>query len=184
VYDIFLVYTNGGINVNWFEIEGNPIEIPIGPEPSTRIPALIQAENYNTQSGVDTESTSDIGGGENVGFIDTGDYIEYQIFVPTSGLYKLDFRVASRLGGGAFDILQGGSVIGNVSVDSTGGWQNWVTLSRTVNLDAGNQTIRLLATNSGWNINWINFDLAEKEESLPTLNVEIEQQFNESGVII
>ncbi|HJW17486.1 MAG TPA: T9SS type A sorting domain-containing protein, partial [Flavisolibacter sp.] len=38
----------------------------------------------------------------------------------------------------------------------TGGWQSWQTITATVNLAAGTQTIRLQSTTgAGWNINWL-----------------------------
>jgi glucan 1,3-beta-glucosidase len=41
------------------------------------LPALIQAENWTAMSGLQVESTTDIGGGNNVGFTDPGDWPEY-----------------------------------------------------------------------------------------------------------
>ncbi|QCW99408.1 carbohydrate-binding protein [Aggregatimonas sangjinii] len=115
----------------------------------------IQAENYDNMSGVRTQGTSDSGGGLNVGWIDTGDYLEYDINVSSSGSYKFEFRVASNSNNSKFDFFQNNTKLSNVNKATTGGWQNWTTTSKTVNLSSGNSKLKILATGSGWNINWI-----------------------------
>src|SRR5262249_30805434 len=48
------------------------------PTPSSRSAfTQIEAESFNSQSGVQTETTSDTGGGQNVGWIENGDYVVY-----------------------------------------------------------------------------------------------------------
>lgn len=115
----------------------------------------IEAENYDNMSGIQTETTSDSGGGQNVGWIDSGDYLEYDLNVPASGSYKFEFRVASKSNNSKMDFYQGSTKLSNINKASTGGWQNWTTTSKTVNLSSGNSTLKLLATGGGWNINWI-----------------------------
>ncbi|MBU2994834.1 carbohydrate-binding protein [Cellulophaga baltica] len=122
---------------------------------STSSALTFQAEDYDGMNGVKTESTSDTGGGTNVGWIDTGDYLEYDFNVPASGSYKFEFRVASRTNTSKFDFYQDNTKLSNVNKAATGGWQTWVTTSKTVNLEAGSSTLKLLATGGGWNINWI-----------------------------
>lgn len=121
------------------------------------VPGIIEAEDFSAMHGVDTEPTTDVGGGENVGWIDNGDWMEYPINVATAGTYTVDLRVASLSGGGTLQIQSGGTSLASVNIDATGGWQNWVTLSTNVNLAAGNQTLRLYAVNGGYNLNWVEF---------------------------
>jgi len=45
-------------------------------------------------------------------------------------------------------------------VPNTGGWQNWVTLSATIDLQAGEQTLRINAVGPSWNMNWIRFSVS------------------------
>ena len=122
---------------------------------STSGAITIQAENYDRMSGINTQATTDSGGGSNVGWIDTGDYLEYDINVPSTGSYKFEFRVASQTNASKFDFYQNSTKLSNVNKAATGGFQTWTTTSKTVNLTAGNSTLKLLATGSGWNINWI-----------------------------
>ncbi|HSX86328.1 MAG TPA: cellulase family glycosylhydrolase, partial [Cellvibrio sp.] len=44
----------------------------------------IQAENYCQADGIQTESTSDAGGGQNVGYIDSSDWMTYSINLPAT----------------------------------------------------------------------------------------------------
>ena len=119
------------------------------------IPAKIEAENYSNQQGTQVENTADSGGGKNVGYIDTGDFLEYEINVPETKDYNFEFRVASLNKTVRFDVLSNGNYLSSISKESTFGWQNWITTKKTIRLNQGTQTIRLLATDGGWNINWL-----------------------------
>jgi hypothetical protein len=78
------------------------------------------------------------------------------ITIPTSGSYKIEYRVASQNGGGRLsqDLNAGSIVLGAVDVPNTGGWQNWTTISQTVNINAGTYNFGIYAAAGGWNINW------------------------------
>lgn len=119
---------------------------------------LIQAENYNAMLGVQTEACTDAGGGQNVGWIDTGDWMAYNsINFPTTGSYLVEYRVASLNGGGRLSLdLNAGSIqLGALNVPATGGWQNWTTISHTVNVNAGTYNVGVYAQAGGWNLNWV-----------------------------
>lgn len=125
------------------------------------ISSKVEAEAYCSQSGTQTEPTTDVGGGENVGWIDSGDSLTYGINVPVAGTYTIKYRVAS-LNNGAFFNLQdqsGANIYDVVQAEATGGWQNWVTVTKTVNLPAGSQKLVIKSTGAGWNINW--FDISQ-----------------------
>jgi len=116
-------------------------------------PGKIQAEAYTSMSGVSTESTIDLNGGANVGFIDTGDWMEYTIDVPVTGMYDISYRVSGN-GTGTVTLLQNGTELTTTALPNTGDWQNWTSVSTKVNLTEGAQTIKLLANTGGWNFNW------------------------------
>ena len=124
--------------------------------------ALIQAESYSSMNGVQVETTSDTGGGQNVGYIDQGDWMAYSnINFPVSGNYTLEYRVASPNGGTLSSDLNSGSIqLGNTAVPATGGWQNWTTVSRTVYINAGTYSFGVFAQTGGWNLNWIRISKA------------------------
>lgn len=116
----------------------------------------IQAESYSEMAGVQKENTTDAGGGQNVGWIDTGDWMAYQsINFPSSGAYKVEYRVAGNGGKLSLDLNAGSKVLGSVNVPATGGWQNWTTVSHTVNVNAGTYKLGVYALAGGWNLNWI-----------------------------
>jgi hypothetical protein len=116
----------------------------------------VQAESYEFTVGAIRESTSDVGGGQNVGSIDTGDWMRYpSVTIPITGRYRVSYRVASTLGGGILQLEKAGEIVyGTISIPATGGWQSWVTVSHLVTLNAGVQNIAIYAKVGGWNINW------------------------------
>ncbi len=116
----------------------------------------IEAESYAFMAGVQTETTQDIGGGQDVGWIDAGDWMAFtNINFPASGTYLVEYRVASPTGSMLSLDLNGGSILlGNVTIPATGDWQNWATVSHTVTLSAGTFNVGIYAQQGGWNINW------------------------------
>jgi hypothetical protein len=126
-------------------------------------PVTVQAESYRSMFGVGTETTSDVGGGQHVAFINTGDWMSYPVVIlPSTGQYRVEYRVASLSGGGSLCLeYSGGSpVYDSLSIPTTGGWQNWQTVSHTVNLSAGSYWFAIFATRGGWNLNWFRISLA------------------------
>lgn len=123
----------------------------------TAIPATIQAEGYCAMSGVQTETTTDTGGGQNVGYLDVGDWLGYRVNIPAAGTYTVEYRVASQNTTGALRLEQfgGGATYGTITVPNTGGWQVWQTISHTVTLPAGQQQLGIAITGAGFNLNWI-----------------------------
>jgi len=137
------------------------------------VPGIIQAESFAVNTGTQTESTSDTGGGLNIGYIDSGDWLEYLIVVPKAGKYDMTFRVAANTSAGQIDIsIPGQDVekIGTIDIPITGGWQKWVSVSTSVSLAAGKQRLRLYFAKGGCNINWVKVD-----ESAPTSISELEE---------
>jgi beta-glucanase (GH16 family) len=128
------------------------------PTPTVTPVALkIEAENYSAMSGVQTETCSE--GGRNVGWIDTGDWMDYNVNIPRGGIYQLDYRIASPNATGKVDLKVGAATLATTAIPNTGGWQAWKTVSsQTVSLYSGLQTIRLSASGGGWNINWFSLN--------------------------
>ncbi len=120
----------------------------------------LQAENFCQASGIQTESTLDNGGGDNIGFVDDGDWLTYNVNLSQAGDVKVTYRVASDGAGGVIRLEQGGGDVsyGTVTVPNTGGWQTWQDISHTVSLPAGTQTLAIAAEIGGWNLNY--FSLA------------------------
>lgn len=106
------------------------------------LPGIIQAEAFIAHSGVETQNTSDDGGGENIGYIDDGDWAEYAVTVAETGPYVFDARVASGTEGGTIEFSVGSQILGELTVPSTGGWQKWTDVSTTLSLDEGATILR------------------------------------------
>ncbi|GJQ64762.1 MAG: hypothetical protein SCALA702_38150 [Melioribacteraceae bacterium] len=143
------------------------------------LPGLIEAEDYHDMFGVQTEGTSDVGGGLNVGWIDTGDWMEYNSDLMYTGTYVVKFRVASESAGGTISFKVDGSEKFQQNIPVTGGWQNWQTSSGMADLDAGEMTIRLHAAAGGFNLNWFELtaltDLDDDDRS--TMGYRLEQNY-------
>ncbi|MDA6070141.1 glycosyl hydrolase family 18 protein [Flavobacterium sp. AC] len=132
-------------------------QVITGSQPPTGTGTLIQAENYSSMSGIQSEPTTDTGGGLNVGYADTGDWMAYSnVNFPTSGSYVIEYRVASAVNGARIssDLNAGTIQLGTVNIPNTGGWQNWQTVSQTVNVNAGTYNFGIFIQSSGVNINW------------------------------
>ncbi len=132
--------------------------VPVGTSGTPKLNLTIQAESFTSSSGVSAETTSDEGGGQNVGWIVTSSWLAYtNINIPTSGNYKVEYRVASPNSGTrlSLDLNAGAIQLGQVDIPNTGGWQNWKTVSQTVNINAGSYSLGVFAPIGGWNINWI-----------------------------
>ena len=112
---------------------------------------------YRTDTDVDLQATADSGGGFNVGWSGSGEWLEYTVEVAATGDYDLHARVASDTAGGAFHVeFDGIDKTGVMTVPETGGWQRWETLSTTIHLDAGIQVMRWrnTPTTTEFNLNY------------------------------
>ena len=161
---------------------GATVEGPYGGT-AAAVPGVVQAENYDTggqgvaynvtstngsansyrSDGVDLETTSDTGGGYDLGWTSGGQWFRYTVNVATAGAYTVSFRVAAPSAvTDAFHLgsLSGANLSGNVSIPATGGWQNWATVTATVQLPAGQQTLAVDQDNGGWNLNDLSFAAA------------------------
>jgi alpha-amylase len=144
------------------------------------IPGTVQAENFNTggegvayhdlemanqggqyrtSEGVDIETTSDTGGGYNVGWMRSGEWMKYTVNVTSGTSYTANFRVASAATTGAFYLeVDGANVTGTITVPNTGGWPTYQTITRTsINLTSGQHLMRVVTTGNDVNLNWFSF---------------------------
>lgn len=121
------------------------------------IPAQIEAENFVIMSGVVIEGSSE--GGDNLGFIDNQDWMEYGVRVNSTSNFNVDFRVASPSGGGEISLInEADDVLDILQIPSTGGWQTYTTItSKVISLPKGSYNLRILANKGGFNLNWIEF---------------------------
>ena len=129
------------------------------PQITFSVPGIIEAEQFSNMNGIQIETSTDSGGGTggglNIGYVDPGDWLEYNIDVQAAGTYTIEYRLASLPGSSGFRVFADGVQIDQQFVPSTGGWQSWITRTDSVYLNAGPQTLRFDAVGREWNLNWI-----------------------------
>jgi beta-glucanase (GH16 family) len=165
--DYVAVYTSGG---------GNPPPPPPPPPTTTPPPtgggrdaySQIQAESFNAQSGIQTENTTDAGGGQNIGWIANGDWARFDnVNFGSTPARQFTARVASGAGGGVSGLVEvrldnvNNAPIGSFAIGNTGGWQSWRSVPANVGGVTGTHTVFLRFT-SGQpadfvNVNWFQF---------------------------
>jgi hypothetical protein len=150
---------------------------------SIQVPGIIEAESFSSMQGVQTEVCADAGGGENVGWIDTGDWMEYAVDVSETGDYDFTFRSASLGSGGNLLIeVDGVKASSAVALPVTGGWQTWAgTVLRKISLTKGAHILRILAINGGFNLNNINVKENPDQVSAGFLRAEGKNIINNNG---
>jgi aryl-phospho-beta-D-glucosidase BglC (GH1 family) len=139
-----------------------------------RIPGKIEAEAFSINQGFQFETTTDAGGGQNMGFTHVGDYLDYRIKVLKTAKYNMEIRVASNSSAGIIQVQQTddqGTLLNTTSVNLpvTGGWQTWKSIVAEVPLTEGIGNLRIKVLKTEFNLNWYKF--AEKGVGIqdPTL---------------
>lgn len=165
-----------GYSLFEFEICGTAVEDTV--LTAVKLPAMIQAEDFTSMSGVQTETNNDAGGGQDVGYIDAGDWMEYRVKAPRSGLYQFKLRVASPVDTGKLELYSDGVPLGAVIIPNTGAWQTYRSVTLSVKLKEGEQTLRILASGP-FNINWL--DITNGDTGAGT-HIEAENYSAQSGI--
>ncbi len=173
-----------------YEPNTQAIKIVLGPitntnPPSffTTIPGILEAEDYKPsgpgvgyndsslgnsggaykQNDVDIENTGDTNGRYNVGWIDSGEWLAYDISATeASNTYDIGFRVASPNGNGSFHLEMNGTPITEIiSIPNTGNWQHYKTVTiKNVSIGIGNHEVRIVFDSPELNINFMEFKKA------------------------
>jgi Carbohydrate binding module (family 6)/Beta-1,3-glucanase len=152
-------------------------EAPFGGT-AAAVPGTVQAENYDTggqgvaynvtsvngsangyrSDGVDLEATTDAGGGYDLGWTAAGQWFKYTVNVAAAGTYALSLRLAAPTAvtnALQIDNAAGTDLSGVITAPATGGYQDWTTVTATVALPAGTQTLTVDQDGPGWNINYL-----------------------------
>jgi endoglucanase Acf2 len=130
--------------------------------------SIVNEGDFRTGEYVDAVSVNNEGA--TVGWITDGEWLEYSVDVQSTGCYDVAVRYASGNdnGGGPFYFeIDGTAVSPNVVFTSTGGWGNWNTKTTSVNLEAGNHVLRLVASGGEFNIGQMTFTFSGSECSVP-----------------
>src|ERR1700685_2157971 len=162
-----------------------PAEAPYGGT-AAEVPGTVQAANYDTGGqglgyngssfngqadsyrsyGFDLEPTSDTadttgtGAGYDLGWTGGGQWTRYTVNAAGAGTNTVSLRLASPsvvTDGLHIANLAGTNLSGSINVPATGGWQDWTTVTATVTLPAGTQTLVVDQDNGGWNVHSMSF---------------------------
>ncbi|MBX0292956.1 carbohydrate-binding protein [Hymenobacter sp. HSC-4F20] len=126
-----------------------------------QLPGRMKAAEFSVNSGLETENSSDTGGGLNVGHAEPGDYLDFVVNVTQDGMYQMDYRVASESTAGVvkLQLLDSGTPqdLHTATFAVTGGWQTWrtFTVPGAVPLTAGRHVLRVLVQTGSFNLNWL-----------------------------
>lgn len=154
--------------------EGPETEEPETVEPETEIQTTtetkIEAEDYSSMSGIQTEASSE--DTDNIGWVNNGDWLKFND-INLTGANSIDARVSSKTNGGAIEIRLGsttGTLIGNLTVPNTGGWQSWETVSTSLTDTNGVYDVYFVFTGDAgylFNVNWFNISAETTETETP-----------------
>jgi hypothetical protein len=166
VHDVYLTFSSGQaadfVNINWLTFQASP------PPTGTSAYSTIQAESFAAQSGVQTETTTDSGGGQNIGWIANGDWTMYSgIDFGSTPATTFRARVASGAPAGISGLVQvrldspTAPVAAQFAVGNTGGWQTWQTVPGSANGITGVHNVYLTFSSGQLadfvNVNWFTF---------------------------
>lgn len=153
---LYLDDRDSSVVINNVQITANSNQVGCNSSSLSNGVIKVEAECFSSQDGIQLETTTDIGGGQNVGYIDAFDSMTYVVDVPSTSNYLLSYRTASQAGSDpGFRVFIDNEYSDLFSIPSTGGWQSWQTQQgRVVSLSAGAHVIRLDAASEGMNLNW------------------------------
>lgn len=162
--EIKLSYANGTVTA----FDGTPLQsftnLPVKNNLPvfTKVPGKIEAEAFSFNQGLAVEKTTDVGGGSNIEYTNTGDYLDYRIRVLKTSRYFLEMRIACYNAAGRVEVQQissTGTILNTAQliVPVTGGWQVWQTINTNMNLSEGVCTLRIKILQPEFNINWFSF---------------------------
>jgi hypothetical protein len=106
---------------------------------------------------VDIDKTGD--GGYCIGWTDTGEWLEYTVSCKQETAMDIQLRVACTSPGDKIRILLNNQTLATAWLPTTGGWQNWETITiENISVPAGeNQILRLEFLGNLFNLDWLNF---------------------------
>lgn len=109
----------------------------------------------------DVDVQEKVGGGYNVGWIDSGEWLEYSVDVTSADEYNFSFIIASEESGTMHVEMNGQNISSVIAIGSTGGWQVWDTVTvGPYQLNSGEAIMRLYFDEGPFNLDQV---IVEKE---------------------
>jgi hypothetical protein len=126
-----------------------------------RIPGRLQAERYVTVTNLNIAPTTDTNGLADMVAASANGTVDYNLQVDSAGNYPLNFRVAGAVG--KIQVYRGATLLATANTTQTG----WTTATATVALAAGAQTLHVVLSATGQQLNWIDFLSTNGAPSVP-----------------
>ena len=110
--------------------------------------------------GVDIEKCEDLSSnGFNIGFLEQGEWTQYEVNIESDGVYDLNVRTSSGGSGGRmYFTIDNLSITESIFIYPSGGWQKWTTTTISdLVLHQGNHKLRFYVDRAGFNVNSFDF---------------------------
>ncbi len=165
-------YTNIEYYINDLTVDAFPEGVVVAsPETATIEPTsayeTIEAEDYSTESGTRTEDKTD--GGQNVGYIESGDYIAYRN-VDFGDDGALSFKPVLAGNAATIEIYLDsldGEPVASCNYAGSGNWQNWNEETFNISKITGKHTVYLkFVGGEGYLLNIDNFKFGKEAKAL------------------
>ena len=157
------------------------------------IPGKVEAEYYNLgcntvayydidagntgnvfrSDDVDIQTSTDSGNGYSIGYGAAGEWLNYDVFVNTFGVYDIHVRVASATNGRSMHLeLDGLNISGSIAVPNTGGWTTFQTVTVKGNtLSVGAKRLKVVFDTPEINLNYTDFALVTIPNQSPSVHI-------------
>lgn len=178
-------HLTAGLNLK--AIRFAPASDPLGAETTTPLnpmllPAKILAKNFSSNldasegneggqcrdGSADLESTDDDIGDCDLGWTESGEWVEYTVHSQEAATYDLALRVGSGLDGKTVHVEVNGTALSSDIAVPTGSWSTFATIDAgSLSLPAGVSTIRFSFPAGGVNLHWFSLSPVASEVVLP-----------------
>lgn len=129
--------------------------------------AINEGGSFRLEEGVDIGGGP--GGALTLGYVVSGEWLEYTVDVQQAGNYIVTASTASEQANGAFRVsFEKNQAATTFTTPNTGNWNGYrnITANSLIKLDTGLQVMRLAITGTApTNINWLRFDVQTSDLS-------------------
>ena len=145
LFNMATLTAGGSVDFDYYQVNDFPFQDRNPLEPH-QVPGRVEAEEYAAMSGILKELDSEKG--FNLGWIDSGDWVDYWLEVPEKGTYSVKMNVATGADSNSKILFLNekeeplGELV--VRASESDGWHDWYQDSTFVMLEAGIQKVRLV----------------------------------------
>jgi hypothetical protein len=145
---------------------------------------VIEAKDFDNKSGAIVDAETHLSG------IKPWEWVSFNaVTIPEAGSYKVEYEVASVVGGGAFQLEQAGTanVLGSVTVPATGAVDTWEMVSHIVSLPQGEIALAVKGIGDNWeewSLRKITITREEDENGRDYILIEAENFSNKDADVV